>query len=273
MPAAVILDRYLEVDGTPLATPAYTATLVDGTGGQRGDNWTAPALNGDQWSPGRLAPAVRTLVAWVTCKADDGTLPATDALRRGQRDANLDVLKALFGVAHRPLVVRRKMHTVAGAAVWRRTEARAVDPVVFADDTRDVATFTVDLLCHDPRWYAEVDTVHTVPLGSAAFTNPGSAPASTLTVRMIGPLTNPSLTNSALDPDIVLAWTGVLAGGEWVEMALPDRQARRNTGAVAGWGVLQRTNAFELLPGANGLTLAASAGSGSCTVTYRAPYL
>jgi hypothetical protein len=204
---------------------------------------------------------------------------------------DLEVIESgtrLDGV-ERALVV----HDGAGPTVrWGKVIARHV-PMDFTFEPTPIEC-SIQWKCSDPRRYSLTESTVTVGLasssggldypleypldygasvgGSGLVTNNGSADAP-LHATLAGPLTNPVL--ACPDADWTLRFDLTLAAGETLTVSAAagtvtlDGADRLYTLAASSSPV----DACLLPPGQSSVSLAASAGSGSATLTYRHAYL
>lgn len=148
---------------------------------------------------------------------------------------------------------------------------------------------SLQFLCADPRRYAlDPTTVElTLPVGSGGLTYPleypltygsystggahavnGGSVASPIAATFRGPLTNPRLTSDTW----ALGFDLNLADGEQLVVSAAHGTAKLNGTADRLYTITASSDPLELCqipPGETGLTLGATAGTGSATVTYR----
>lgn len=265
-----------EVDGTNLNTLAFNIETIGGrmrVPQGRGEDIDVPYRPGQVWRPKFPSSRILTLGMWVIGAEEDGSVPSVGSAQRIQFNENWDKLIRLFYKPGRQLALTRRLAMSAGIL---ETDALAE---LVSDMDRSMfdqfgARFTVDLKLADPYFYDAAQVLNT-GIGPTVLTNVGHDRIRKGLIRFNGPLTNPRLTNTTLDPDVWVQWTGVLTAGQWVELDIDLFTAVRNTGANAISGVshdgARRWMEYEL--GANALTLSASAGTGNVDITYQSPYV
>lgn len=175
-------------------------------------------------------------------------------------------------------------------AIPLRVRTRREGDIAMEDDTDLQSTWQADLICPDPRRYGV--NPHTVLIGLPSAVggmsfpvtfpmsfggsyssgdqnapNAGNYPAP-VTIRIDGPVTNPSLTNVATGQ--TLTYNGSLAAGEWVAIYTdPLRALLMGNGGRTG---LLSGSPWQLVPGDNLIAFRATAGTGTALITYDDAY-
>jgi hypothetical protein len=268
--------EYWDVNGTSLNTLAWNIQTLQGRARVpilRGDDIDIPYRAGQVWRQKFPGPRVLTLAMWVLGCRPDGTVPSISA--RAQFNENRDALLRLFYSPDAQITLTKRWQMSSGLLV---ASAKAelvgdMDPGMLGSDG---AQFVVDLKLADPYFYAPSSVFNlTLATGTAVLNNPGHDRIRKGTLRFNGPLTNPRLTNTTAAPDIWAQYTGVIAGGNWVELDL-DLFTAVNQASTSVLSAITHDGArkwMELLVGNNSLTLSADAGSGNIAFTTQAPYV
>lgn len=273
----ITTTEYWDVDGTPLNTMAKNIETLTGRGGipeLLGDNIQVPYKVGRIWRPKEPDSRTLTLAMWVIGCDNDGGYPTGDVAQHKLFNENWDGLKRLFFVRRRQLSVTKRWEMNSGmkVATALAEPAGTMEPSMFH---RNGAKFVVDLLLADPFFYGP-NVVTNIPLSTpTVVNNDGHDYALKMSIRFNGPLTNPVLTNSTPDLDVILSYNGIIAGGAYVDFDTDLFTAKTNLGASVLANVTHdgALSWMELQPGNNTLTLTASAGSGNASVTFKAPYV
>lgn len=140
------------------------------------------------------------------------------------------------------------------------------------------ADFQIDLTLADPYFYGDEVTTTLNPGDTSLVWNDGHdiAAHAEMEVDLIGPLTNPVLTNLSTGPDTWVKYNGVIGAGQTVRLRPGLFLAQLITSGNANRiGMISHYGArmwMQLLPGVNKLNLTAS-GSGSAVIRYRPPYI
>lgn len=134
----------------------------------------------------------------------------------------------------------------------------------------------MSFLLATPFFFGDTVTVDLVKNVTQSIDNPGHDVAlHHMEIDLVGPLTNPRLTNVTPTPDVWIQLTGTIDTGQTVNLSIETFAAISTNGANR-LGDISHSGArhwFGLLPGANGVTLTASAGTGSAQLRFRAPYI
>lgn len=143
---------------------------------------------------------------------------------------------------------------------------------------RHRADFTIELLLADPYFYGGQTTATVNVGGSTAVYNSGHDVASHnyMEVELIGPLTNPRLSNLTPEPDVWVQYNGTIPSGTTITLNTGTFTALNeatNTNMVGNISHKGARSWFGLQPGYNKLTLVADSGAGSALVRWRPPYV
>lgn len=171
-------DEYWEVDPgrflrgewiydspVSLATLAFNISTLAGREGipiADGENLRTSAVAGRRWLPKTPDQKTLSLGMWVQGTTEEGDIPQ-DIYLRTQFWENYNMLKQLFAVWDRQLLLRRRVPTRYGII----TQQTWVEPSSSMDlePTGPMrATFTIDLLMNDPFWRALEQSSDPVPV-------------------------------------------------------------------------------------------------------------
>lgn len=156
-----------------------------------------------------------------------------------------------------------------------------------------VPQITVEWHCTDPRFYSATESSTTVPVSAPAgagmtfdatfdlsfggplpsgvidATNDGNFEAPWV-VEFEGPVTNPRIEHVATGQ--TLRFVGSVGGGQTLRVDSLARTVTLDGASRYSW-LTPGSQWFDLVPGANEVRLAASAGSGSGTLTFRSAWI
>jgi hypothetical protein len=147
--------------------------------------------------------------------------------------------------------------------------------------------FQFDLNLPDPYFYSSSAVTATLNPGQTVWVwNDGHdvAAHSFVTVRFVGPLTNPSLRNHMFDPVNSITYKGTIPMGKTVSLNVGAYRATvHDTGESSAQTptnnrirYVQASGAqwwFNVMPKSNRLSCTATSGSGHVELTYRHPYV
>lgn len=282
-------DEYWTIDNVSLHQFGWSVTTFGGS------RWDLPPRRGSNitlaYRPGQIhkpkLPDSRPIILamWVTGGYDLASgNPATD--QRLAFNDSWDFLRQLvWRVEGRQFRLgRRWMVTVAGTPqmVVADAQAELTGTMTPTMTGRTRADFAMDLFLADPFFYGP--PVGTGGLGipvarnvTTSVVNPGNdiAGYGNFEVDLIGPLTNPKLTNTAPDPDVWVKYTGTIATGRTLTLKVATFQALRDDGPnlIKGISHYGARHWFGLQPGANPVTLTSDTGTGSALLRFRPPYV
>lgn len=285
----ITTDEYWDIDGVPMNTPAWNIELIDpavGVPTKRGSNFVVPFADGEVWREKRHSSVTRSLVMWLSWKDQNGVEASTRAGRKAQYLANEDYIKKMFlanpSIQH---TVTRRVLNSDGSLSIRSFVGEAINAVQFQyaeNDYYPSCGFVIDWLCADPYWYGLVDSFVVGP--PAAPTNQskithvlaGTREATKMTLKFVGPLVNPQLSNLSYLPDITLLYAGTLTTGQTVTLDTLLFSAVNQLGTSVLSSVTRYNSRewFRMLAGENILRLSTdSAGSGEVDITVQPVYL
>jgi len=285
---ATVLPNVLEwydVNGVELATHGYMLSSIErGIPNKKGENVGSPIIHGTQWREKRLDARTETWSIWIS-DADPitGVISATEAGRRSQFNKNYDTVFTLLNEMPELLTVTHVRIDPSNPSVYSsRVCYGEVVQSVNVSDYRDfnVATFDVEVQFPDPRWFSVGSFSSTVSYAGSNIAVPmlatavGTAPTTYMTVTFTSTsnLTSPKITNETY-PDSLssLGYTGAIPNGQSVIIDTDALTLTKN--GVNDISKLYRAGArqswFEIFPGANDITLSATSGTGSVTISYR----
>lgn len=265
--------EYWDIDGVPLNTYAYNIASLSGrtgTTGLRGEDAEQAYRPGRAFRPKVPDSRTLTLTMWVQGTDPDTAVVAAD--KRAQFQSNLNSLMNLFYSSRRQLVVTKRWVDLSGIHV--ATALGQVISPISPVHTVARAVFVVEIFLADPFFYDDTEVVVPIAADSTASTNnPGveSVPEH-LQVEFIGPLTNPTLTNTSSDPTIAVSYTGSIADGTSLVIDVPVSRAVLGGSSVVNVSYSGSIWPMEVFPGVNEFSLSVGAGTGSAAVTYRPAY-
>lgn len=274
----ITTEEYWDIDGTALNTLAWNIETLSGrisVPQLRGENIAVPYRAGRVWRPKTPDSRIISLAMYVLGCDADGRVPETGTTRRAEFNQNMDALQRLYYRSDRQLQLTKRWRMDSGllSAVALAEPASEMQVAMMG---RFGGRMVLDLLLADPFFYGTQLNPTIAKDTPTNVLNAGHERVTKMTIRFNGPLTNPVLTNSTPTPDIAVSYTGVIGGGEWVELdtdlftAVDDGAAN----VIAGVDHDGSLHWMELLAGVNNsLTLTASSGSGNVTVTYKPPYV
>lgn len=277
----------LRIDGTSLKTWGWGSISQSGLTvlpDRRGDNYTVGYGRGDQWQAKQLSSVQRTLNMWIDCRdPSTGIYPTSPApytrlqdRLKAQLNENIQAVMRLFAVEEHQVLVERDVLTSSGVETliaYAETSGNA--PVVYDPDSITEAAVSIDLVFTDPLWYGP-ETSASVGVGaSPTVDNTGDVTARKMTLRFVGPLTNPDLFNDTNGTSAIRLSLGTsIAGGDWVDVDAGAGTVIRHSDGANLIGTLTNSGAIEWMPlyrGVNTLHLVAASGSGQVVITYRPP--
>lgn len=277
----------LRIDGTSLKTWGWgsiSQSTLTTLPARRGDNYTVGYGRGDQWQAKQFDAVQRTLNMWIDCRDPvTGLYPTSPApysnlidKQKAQLNANIQAVMRLLAVEERQVLVERDVLSLTGLeTLIAYAETTGAAPVVYDPDSITEAAVSIDLVFTDPLWYGP-STSASVGLGaSPTVTNDGDVTARRMTLRFVGPLTNPDLYNDTDGVDAVRLSLGTsIAGGDWVDVDAGSGTVVRHSDGANLIGTLTNSGAIEWMPlyrGENTLHLVAASGSGQVIIEYRPP--
>jgi len=261
------------IDGVPLLTLASDVQRVDAA--------LVPPLRGEDrqyaFRPGReFRPRVAdsrsiTLGLWLIGQDGTGTTVADYMANYAGAERKLRRLLRPGGGTEFEIAKTWTddlgTHTATGRGIAGSIERQRAG--------RHAGKVTVDIGMADPFFYG---TPIAVPLAAGAATavdNPGDEATTAAAVTFTGPLSNPTLTNSTLTPDVWVKAGTDLATGDSLTLDVQATSIVRASDSANLIGSLTHSGArawFALGRGSNTVTLSADGGAGSAVLTYQPVY-
>src|SRR5688500_1242613 len=167
-------EEYWEVDGVDIGNYAFNIKTLGGRSGVpplRGDNYPVAYHRGKRYRTKVADERTLTLAMWVIGAEENGTIPATDTLRRAAFNENWRKLQRMF-FKEGTIQLTKRLRFDAGVLSATAT-AELVGTMEPDFSQRLTAHFVVDLLLNDPFFYAPTTTVALTVGGTVAHTMPG----------------------------------------------------------------------------------------------------
>jgi hypothetical protein len=207
----------LTIDGVSLGSYAYGITERtgwDSSPGLVGENVRVPGRDGVYWRAKDYDAGRMVLSMYVQGVGSGGSVPSGSTPEATFR-ANLDALLALFGKRHGLLTIDKGIEDGTIRRNYGEVTA-TIEPDYQGPDS--FALLKVEITLPDPLWHS-VAAVTIEPAGSASSPRTvalsalagSTAPISDATVLVIGPATNPRITDTVSGAWIQL--TGSIASG------------------------------------------------------------
>lgn len=166
-------------------------------------------------------------------------------------------------------------HVILGRTAIVAVEFEALDPYVYSDAEFTVSTAAPDagagfLVPFEPPFTLPVST--STGFVSAVMNGTRAAP---WTIRLDGPLTNPTILHQEQERTLAFTANGglVIATGEYVLIDSQARSVLLNGTADRRSNLAGGSSWFSLDPGANSIGFTADSGDGTLTLTWRDTYL
>lgn len=269
-------DEVWTLDGLTLNAYCWAIASLGGSGSGRfdfpplrGSNRSYAYRPGAVFQPKVADERVITLTMWVAGIDPATGLPAHDVVT--QWNDNWNTLRRAFWTPKRQVVLDRKWKLNVSSPSLVEASAHAQfqqssSPLAMTGRAR--ADFAVDFQLADPFFYG-APIVTTVTSGTpATIHNPGDDDAAYtgVTVKFVGG-TNPVLTNTTADPDIVCSAAGAISG---ITLDVRNYLVSPGSYPLGNIGHSGARSWFVLLRGDNVVTLT---GGGTAVVTFSPPYL
>jgi hypothetical protein len=261
------------IDGVPLLSLASDVQRIDGA--------LAPPLRGDDrqyaFRPGKeFRPRVAdssslTLGLWLIGQDGAGS---TTAQYEANYAGSERVLRRLlrpdgggeFSIS-KTWVDDLGTHTATGHGIAGSLERQRAG--------RHAGRVTVDIGMADPFFYGSAVAV-ALPVGvPVAVDNPGDDATTAVVLDFAGPLSNPTVTNSTLDPDVWVKFGTDLASGDGLSADVLATSVLRDSDAANLIGAVTHSGArawLGLRRGSNTVKLSADSGAGSAALTFQPVY-
>jgi hypothetical protein len=134
---------------------------------------------------------------------------------------------------------------------------------------------TVDIFMADPYFYGAPVAVPLAVGAATAVLNAGDDATSAVVLDFAGPLSNPTVTNSTLTPDVWVKAGTDLAAGDGLTVDVSATSVLRDSDGANLIGSVTHSGARAWLPlgrGSNPVTLSADGGAGSAVLTFQPVY-
>jgi hypothetical protein len=274
--------EFWSCDGTSLHQFGWSVTTVGG------DRYNVPTRRGSNidyaYLPGSLhrnkTPMSRpmALLMWLTASDPATGIPAADPTL--QWNDSWDFLRRLFWKpsGSQVTLTRRWRLSSEGGLFSADAQAELVGTMNPAMTGRYRADFAVEFLLADPFFYGAQETQNLTLNVTHPVTNKGHdvSKSAFMSIDLVGPLTNPTLTNLTTAPTTSFTYTGTIAAGSTLKVNVSQFQALLSpalTNQIAKITHSGNRNWFALNPGVNNVKLTASSGTGSGVLRWRAPYI
>lgn len=276
-------EAYWDVDNESLNTYARNISTIGGSRYDlpplRGSNSQFAYRPGAAFRPKVADSRVVTLMMWVAgVDPESGEPDTTDQVVRW--NDNFNSLRRLLWTPGREVALTRRWKltdpdTDLPAIMSATAQAQIAGNLAPNMTGRTRADFAVDLLLADPYFYGSSVTSDHIDVGGSDVVVDNKGDDSTyytgVYVDLVGPLTNPRLTNTSTNPDVWVEVSGSLTGTTTLDIgkylifpsSLPLNRVSHS--GARSW--------FGLLKGNNSLSLTASAGSGYAVVRFTPPFV
>lgn len=291
-------DEFWDLDGTSLHQYGWSVETLGGTRfgvpPLRGEDRAYAYVPGEAFRPKIPGSRVITLAMWLI-GADPATGDPTGDQRLRWNDS-WRFLRRLMWTPARQVTLTRRWYltdpdTDTPGIVVATAEAQFQGGLEPSMTGRTRAGFTVDFKLADPFFYGPVINRQINVGETVTITNPGDYDAThhKFTVDLVGPLTDPVLTNSTTEPTVWVKYAGSIPASQTVtldienytavaaaEVSIPENTTNRinnisHDGSHQWMGLLAADPYREI--GGNTLTLTAASGTGHAIVAFRPPYI
>jgi hypothetical protein len=261
------------IDGVPLLTLAADV--------QRIDSALAPPLRGGDrqyaFRPGaEFRPRVTdsrtiTLGLWLLGQDGPGSTPAAYEVNYAGAERKLQRL--LRPDAGRQFEISRTWtddlgtHTATGHGIGDTIERKR--------SGRFSGRVTVDIFMADPFFYGDPVAVPLAVGAATVVSNAGDDSTTAVVLDFAGPLSNPTVTNSTLTPEVWVKAGTDLANGDGLTLDVRATSVLRDSDGGNLIGAVTHSGArawLSLGRGANTVTLSTDSGAGSAVLTFQPVY-
>jgi hypothetical protein len=261
------------IDGVPLLTLAADV--------QRLDSALAPPLRGSDrryaFRPGaEFRPRVadsRTITLGLWLLGQDGPVASGPAWEVNYAGAERKLQRLLRPDGGAQFEISRTWtddlgtHTATGHGIGDTIERKR--------SGRFAGRVTVDIFMADPFFYGDPVAVPLAVGAATVVSNAGDDSTSAVVLDFAGPLSNPTVTNSTLTPDVWVKAGTDLAAGDGLTVDVLATSILRDSDGANLIGALTHSGARAWLPlarGSNTVTLSADGGAGSAVLTFQPVY-
>ena len=260
-------------DTEPLQTKAWGISEISdglGTPGFRNDNIQIPYQDGKRWIKKRFSDRVLIFLMWMrSVDPITGVVPVGKSPDQVLYE-NIDALSRLFGSPGQHALAKQLPD-----GSTRESAGEIIRPVKFSRKPLGVTKFALEVSMADPFFYGTelYSDLQVISLPSFPWIhiNPGTAPATKLSLILSGPLESPKL--ECLETGTWIQYQGSIATGEAVTIDVADFTCEKDglnmISAIKHGG---DANWLILTAGENHLTLTSSATGGSCQILYFPAY-
>jgi len=266
------MEQY-SFDNESLQTKAWGIYEVSdglGTPGFRGENIQIPFQDGKRWIKKRYSDRVLIFLMWV--RSVD---PTTGVVPSGKTPdqvlyENIDTLSRLFGSPGQHVLAKQLPDGTS-----REAAVEILRPVKFSRKPLGLTKFALEVSMADPFFYGTVlysdQQLISLPSFAWIHSNPGTAPATKLSLVLTGPLESPKL--ECLETGTWVQYQGNIATGEAVTIDVADFTCEKD-----GLNVISAVKHggdeswLTLNAGENHLTITSGATGGSCQILYYPAY-
>jgi len=266
------MEQY-SFDSEPLQTKAWGIYEVSdglGTPGFRNENIQIPFQDGKRWIKKRYSDRVLILLMWVrSIDPSTGTIPSgkTPDLVLSE---NIDHLSQLFGSSGQHVLAKEMPDgTIREAAV------EILRPVKFSRKPHGLTKFALETSMADPFFYGTElysdQQLISLPTFAWVHTNPGTAPATKLSLVLTGPLESPKL--ECLETGTWVQYQGSIGLNEAVTIDVADFTCEKDSlNMISAVKHAGDANWLMLNARDNHLTLNSSMTGGNCQILYYPAY-
>lgn len=279
-----VLEYYV-VNGVELATHGYMVSSVErGVPAKKGENVGSAVIHGTQFREKRLDVRSETWSVWITDnEPTSGSVSATEAGRRSQFNENYDTVFSLLNEMPELLTIEHvRVDPNDSTQYSSRIGYGEVVGAITVGEHRELnySEFSVEVQFPDPRWFSPGSFSASVAYAGSNISLPmlgssvGTAPVTymTITFTSTSSLTNPKITNETYINSLSsVGFTGTIPTGQAVILDTDALTLERN--GINDISKLYRAGSrqswFELFPIDNDLTVSATSGTGTVSISYR----
>ena len=279
-----VLEYYV-VNGVELATHGYMISSIErGVPAKKGENVGSAVIHGAQFREKRLDTRSETWSVWITDNEPvSGSVSATEAGRRSQFNENYDTVFSLLNEMPELLTIEHvRVDPNDSTQYSSRIGYGEVVGAITVGEHRELnySEFSVEVQFPDPRWFSPESFSASVAYAGSNVALPmlassvGTAPVTymTITFTSTSSLTNPKITNETYVNSLSsIGFTGTIPTGQAVildtDALTLERNAANDISKLYRAG--SRQSWFELFPIDNDLTVSATSGTGTVSISYR----
>ena len=279
-----VLEYYV-VNGVELATHGYMISSIErGVPAKKGENVGSAVIHGAQFREKRLDIRSETWSVWITDNEPvSGSVSATEAGRRSQFNENYDTVFSLLNEMPELLTIEHvRVDPNDSTQYSSRIGYGEVVGAITVGEHRELnySEFSVEVQFPDPRWFSPASFSASVAYAGSNVALPmlassvGTAPVTymTITFTSTSSLTNPKITNETYVNSLSsIGFTGTIPSGQAVILDTDALTLERNGANDISklYRAGSRQSWFELFPIDNDLTVSATSGTGTVSISYR----